>query len=516
MAELAAREIYRFARMAGFTPDQAVTMTAIAMAESGGNTGAHNPHGEDSRGLWQINARAHPDLGRRNLYDPLENAKAAYQVSGHGGDVSPWTTTHGIGDASYLRYQTEALTAARVSGDNPTGNWAGTEGYGHAMAAAGAGGAHPAGGAGGTDLAAGMHLAGGTHPAAGNSSLQTFLDSALAQEGDEYVFGAEANTGTADPTTFDCSELVQWAAGRAGVKLDDGSWNQYLQLESAGKTISVEDAKHTPGALLFSFSENPTAGGGRPSQAHVAISLGDGRTIEAASPETGVGIHKVGNRFNYAAVIPGLSDGAVGAGPVPLGTPGGGVGGAVAGGGLTAGGGAALLGLDTDKDGITDDLEGRLGTSATKVDSDGDNLSDSYEMLKLHSDPTKVDSDGDGIADSLELALGQNPLAADSDGDGMIDGAANVAGGATDTDFDGVSDLLEKILRTDPTKADTDGDGFLDGAEYKAGYNPADPNSNPLTQPTSPTSGAGSGGMEQSAIGPHHDTSWGLEDIGGH
>ena len=47
--------IYAAARQAGFSPDQAVTMTAIALAESGGNPGAHNPNGEDSRGLWQIN-----------------------------------------------------------------------------------------------------------------------------------------------------------------------------------------------------------------------------------------------------------------------------------------------------------------------------------------------------------------------------------------------------------------------------------------------------------------------------
>jgi Lysozyme like domain len=38
-----------------FSPDQAATMTAIALAESGGNSGSHNPHGEDSKGLWQIN-----------------------------------------------------------------------------------------------------------------------------------------------------------------------------------------------------------------------------------------------------------------------------------------------------------------------------------------------------------------------------------------------------------------------------------------------------------------------------
>jgi hypothetical protein len=37
----------------------AVTLTAIALAESGGNTSqsVHNPYGEDSRGLWQINTR---------------------------------------------------------------------------------------------------------------------------------------------------------------------------------------------------------------------------------------------------------------------------------------------------------------------------------------------------------------------------------------------------------------------------------------------------------------------------
>jgi hypothetical protein len=40
-------------------------MTAIALAESGGNSRAHNPVGEDSRGLWQINARAHPGLAQR-------------------------------------------------------------------------------------------------------------------------------------------------------------------------------------------------------------------------------------------------------------------------------------------------------------------------------------------------------------------------------------------------------------------------------------------------------------------
>ena len=49
---LSIREIYDAARSAGFTPHQAVTWTAISLAESGGRTGALNDHGEYSVGLW--------------------------------------------------------------------------------------------------------------------------------------------------------------------------------------------------------------------------------------------------------------------------------------------------------------------------------------------------------------------------------------------------------------------------------------------------------------------------------
>ncbi|MEN3361425.1 MAG: hypothetical protein V7637_5407, partial [Mycobacteriales bacterium] len=157
MPVYAAREIYRFARLAGFSPDQATTMTAIALAESHGNSGAHNPHGEDSRGLWQINAAAHPNLAGRNLYDPLENAKAAYEISGGGKDVSPWTTTHGGTGAPYVSSRAEAQAAAAASGDPVGGVWTGTQGYGHALAAGGGGG----GGGGGGDA---LHAAAGGGP----------------------------------------------------------------------------------------------------------------------------------------------------------------------------------------------------------------------------------------------------------------------------------------------------------------------------------------------------------------
>ena len=40
---------------------------------------------------------------------------------------------------------------------------------------------------------------------------------------------------------------------------------------------------------------------------HVAISLGNGKTIEAKGHAYGVGVFDAGNRFNYAGMIPGMS-----------------------------------------------------------------------------------------------------------------------------------------------------------------------------------------------------------------
>ncbi len=93
-----------------------------------------------------------------------------------------------------------------------------------------------------------------------------------------------------DPDTLDCSELVQWAAGTSSVEITDGSWLQHFELMDRGGTVSIEDALNTPGALLFSFDPPATPGGGRPEHAHVAISLGDGRTIEAMSSRFGIKI----------------------------------------------------------------------------------------------------------------------------------------------------------------------------------------------------------------------------------
>ena len=126
----------------------------------------------------------------------------------------------------------------------------------------------------------------------GDRSVGRFLNAALAQNGDEYEYGAGRNLNDANPNTFDCSELVQWAAHQAGVTIPDGSANQ----RAASIPISVEEAIRTPGALLFR-------------DGHVAISLGDGRTIEAKGSRYGVGIFNARGRFTSGGLIPGMSYG---------------------------------------------------------------------------------------------------------------------------------------------------------------------------------------------------------------
>ena len=91
---LSPEQIASYARQAGFPEKIVPRMVAIALAESSGFAGAHNPtYPDDSYGLWQINMLDEPGyrLGeeRRARYglasndqlkDPLTNAKAALDV----------------------------------------------------------------------------------------------------------------------------------------------------------------------------------------------------------------------------------------------------------------------------------------------------------------------------------------------------------------------------------------------------------------------------------------------------
>lgn len=92
------------------------TWVAVALGESGGNTFAHATVGEDSRGLWQINMRAHAGwAGSRNLYDPATNAWAAKQVCDSQG-VMAWSAyTYGRYSRFLGRGQAAAAAAAVAS-----------------------------------------------------------------------------------------------------------------------------------------------------------------------------------------------------------------------------------------------------------------------------------------------------------------------------------------------------------------------------------------------------------------
>ena len=482
MPRYSAEQIYGFARRAGFTPDEAATMTAISLAESGGNSKAHNPHGEDSRGLWQINGKAHPAfLTKYNLYDPLDNAKAAFEISHKGEDISPWTTTHGGLSSRYVRFKEDAQAAAVAYGDGSgRGMWSGTAGYGDHEAAHGPTqlpgvAAHEVAGTPLAEAASGGGAGGGGD----NASLDTFLRVAKAQVGDRYVFGAEVKMSDSNPSTWDCSEFTQWAAYQAGTKIPDGATAQYLDLKEKGLLIPVDKAKDTPGALLFSFDRTPRPGDGRTPGAHVAISLGNGKVVEAANHIAGVREASAGNRFEFAAVLPGISDGTATplAQPTALGDP-------LPGLTPTPVASAPVLpppdlgGPDSDHDGLSDALERRYGLDPLRADTDGDGLTDADEMVKFHTDARKADTDGDQLNDAFELAQGLDPTQPDSDADGHLDGSLGPA--QVDTDQDGLDDSLEQVLGFNATLADSDADGFSDALEYHSGSSALDAHDNPL------------------------------------
>jgi cell wall-associated NlpC family hydrolase len=135
------------------------------------------------------------------------------------------------------------------------------------------------------------------------ATLDDFVNKALSQRGDPYEFGAEASFSESNPREFDCSELVQWAAAQCGVSFVDGAQNQRDACKRAGTLLQgVQQGVRTRGALLFRIDEAP-------GHDHVAISLGNGQTIEARGEAFGVNVFSADNRpWTHAGVIPGFEE----------------------------------------------------------------------------------------------------------------------------------------------------------------------------------------------------------------
>jgi len=78
--------------------------------------------------------------------------------------------------------------------------------------------------------------------------------------------------------------------------------------------------------------------------------------------------------------------------------------------------------VDADSDGLTNLKEYRYHTDPNNSDTDGDGLSDYYEIYTSSTNPLQPDTDFDGLNDYQEISTGQNPNHGDTDGDGYVDG----------------------------------------------------------------------------------------------
>lgn len=107
---LSASDIAYHAQAAGFDGEDLITAVAIALAESSGNASAYNPEvaantptGRGSYGLWQIYRKAHPEFDDWDLYDPSNNASAAYSIySNSGSRFTAWSTFKSSAYVSHL------------------------------------------------------------------------------------------------------------------------------------------------------------------------------------------------------------------------------------------------------------------------------------------------------------------------------------------------------------------------------------------------------------------------------
>ena len=102
-----------------------------------------------------------------------------------------------------------------------------------------------------------------------DKTTQAIMNEALKYEGWKYVYG-----GASPTTSFDCSGLVQWCYGKAGISLPRTAQAQY----DATQHISLSDAQ--AGDLIF-FHSTYNAG---TYITHVGIYIGNNRMYHAGDP----------------------------------------------------------------------------------------------------------------------------------------------------------------------------------------------------------------------------------------
>jgi cell wall-associated NlpC family hydrolase len=235
------QQLVNYAQQAGFKGSELPTALAIIKAESGGNPNAINTanrNGTTDTGLFQINSVHSNWTKGMNLYDPLQNAKAAYKIyTDAGKSWSPWSTYN---SGAYVKYLPKNTTTTVPLSNQVASNFAG-------------------------------------------SIRQIAVDKARSVIGTPYVFG-----GTNLQSGVDCSGLVQQIYGQLGVALPRTADDQAKS--AIGTRTSVANLK--PGDLVA------WQGGYRgPSYVgHIAIYAGNGQIIEA--PDFGLRVRQRALRPN--------------------------------------------------------------------------------------------------------------------------------------------------------------------------------------------------------------------------
>ncbi|GAA2542954.1 NlpC/P60 family protein [Pseudonocardia hydrocarbonoxydans] len=119
-------------------------------------------------------------------------------------------------------------------------------------------------------------------PTAASAARTTAVALALSKVGSPYRWGA---TG---PSAFDCSGLVNWAFGKAGIDVPRTS----RALSQTGTPVSRDQLQ--PGDLVFFYS--PVS--------HVGIYIGDGQMVHASTSGKPVAVASIdGRQYNSARRI---------------------------------------------------------------------------------------------------------------------------------------------------------------------------------------------------------------------
>ena len=403
-------------------------------------------------GLFQINyindtpqfREAIGMTDRAQLLDPEMNARAAFHLYQRSG-LKPWTAAEGgwTADGDPL-YGTD-VAAARDGGG----------------AGGGVGDARPA-----VRLFPTPRPSGSPTDEPGlEPELETFLQAALRQDGDTYVFNAHTEPTDPDPEEFDCSELVEWAAEQAGIpNIGEATYLAVQQHEGRR-----HDDVGRGGAADTGRAPVPVPGG----RAGARPELPQGRLPRRHQPRRrhdhrGQG-HQGRRRGVRRSGRPGLDARrthprawtTIGSGPAAPRCR--------SRRSLTRWPWPAMNAnsVDTDVDMLPDLFEVRYWLDPDEADTDGDGITDGYELIVLGTDSGLADSDFDAIADGLELSLGLDPLVADNpDVDAPLVAPEDLL---VDTDGDGLTDWGEELAGTDAADPDSDDDRVLDGDELMFG-----------------------------------------------